>query len=144
MKFHTWDEHQHGRRLICINVWRQLQTSNLLDWRLTSIMGPPLYFCFPLPTPLLAKKIVMYRRRLFRRRWLTGKMSAILRLAVNFLSLWLLRLLEKIRRSLFYAHARRRFNHELKWEFIVGGKLQSLPDRLCWCFEIDFHYQEFF
>ena len=28
MKFHTWDEHQHGGRLICINVWRQLQTDN--------------------------------------------------------------------------------------------------------------------
>ena len=25
MKFHTRDAHQHGRRLICINVWRQLQ-----------------------------------------------------------------------------------------------------------------------
>ena len=28
MKFHTWDEHQHGGHLICINVWRLLQTEN--------------------------------------------------------------------------------------------------------------------
>ena len=27
----TWDGHQHGGRLTCINVWRQLQTENLAD-----------------------------------------------------------------------------------------------------------------
>ena len=27
----TWDGHQHGERLTCINVWRQLQTENLAD-----------------------------------------------------------------------------------------------------------------
>ena len=28
IKFHTWDEHQHVGRLICMNVWHQLQTEN--------------------------------------------------------------------------------------------------------------------
>ena len=27
----TWDAHEHGGRLNCINAWRQLQTENLAD-----------------------------------------------------------------------------------------------------------------
>ena len=38
MKFHTWDEHQHGGRLICVNVWRQLQTENCEEFILETGM----------------------------------------------------------------------------------------------------------